>query len=432
MNMWIRPLQAVHDQQTLQLYAPNPFVRDWVGQHYLQAIEDALAERLAPAAMRVVLKIGSAPTAAPARPPLNGSEPAPSPSPSPPVAARRRSWGRGDKLNERYLFANFVEGKSNKLALAAAQQVASNPGLTYNPLLIYGDTGLGKTHLMHAVGNSLREERGDTVVYQHSDAWVNDWIGSIRRGKTTDFKHFYRGADVLLIDDIQFFVGKENSQEEFFHTFNTLLESEKQVILTCDRYPREILGLEERLKSRFGSGLTVAVEPPELETRAAILLHKAGELKVNLPQDVAFFIANRVRSNVRELEGALRLVAANANLTKQPITIDFARETLRDQLMAQDRRISIDNIQRTVAEYYRLSLSELLSSKRSRTIARPRQIAMSLAKELTGESLPEIGKHFGGRDHTTVLHACRKIAELRQEDPRVSDDYLILLRTLCN
>ena len=335
-------------------------------------------------------------------------------------------------MNERYLFANFVEGKSNKLALAAAQQVASNPGLTYNPLLIYGDTGLGKTHLMHAVGNSLREERGDTVVYQHSDAWVNDWIGSIRRGKTTDFKHFYRGADVLLIDDIQFFVGKENSQEEFFHTFNTLLESEKQVILTCDRYPREILGLEERLKSRFGSGLTVAVEPPELETRAAILLHKAGELKVNLPQDVAFFIANRVRSNVRELEGALRLVAANANLTKQPITIDFARETLRDQLMAQDRRISIDNIQRTVAEYYRLSLSELLSSKRSRTIARPRQIAMSLAKELTGESLPEIGKHFGGRDHTTVLHACRKIAELRQEDPRVRDDYLILLRTLCN
>nr|WP_062260767.1 chromosomal replication initiator protein DnaA [Endozoicomonas arenosclerae] len=334
-------------------------------------------------------------------------------------------------LNAHFTFDTFVEGKSNQLALAAARQVAENPGAAYNPLFLYGGVGLGKTHLMHAVGNSLvRQNRNARVVYLHSERFVADMVKALQLNAINDFKRYYRSVDALLIDDIQFFAGKERSQEEFFHTFNALLEGGQQMILTCDRYPKEINGVEERLKSRFGWGLTVAVEPPELETRVAILMKKAEQQKVDLPHEAAFFIAQRIRSNVRELEGALKRVIASAHFMGRKIDIDLIRESLKDLLALQDKQVSIDNIQRTVAEYYKIKVADILSKRRSRSVARPRQIAMALSKELTSHSLPEIGDAYGGRDHTTVLHACRKVKELVDEDGEIRDDYKNLLRSL--
>lgn len=334
-------------------------------------------------------------------------------------------------LNTSFTFANFVEGKSNQLGLAAATQVAENPGGAYNPLFIYGGVGLGKTHLMHAVGNALINRKPNAkVVYLHSERFVADMVKALQLNAINDFKRYYRSVDALLIDDIQFFAGKERSQEEFFHTFNALLEGGQQIILTCDRYPKEINGLEERLKSRFGWGLTVAIEPPELETRVAILMKKAQQAAMDLPHDAAFFIGQRIRSNVRELEGALKRVIANAHFTGRPISIDLVREALKDLLALQDRLVSIDNIQRVVAEYYKIKGSDLHSKRRSRSVARPRQVAMYMAKELTNHSLPEIGDSFGGRDHTTVLHACRKIRELLESDADIREDVKNLLRTL--
>ncbi len=334
-------------------------------------------------------------------------------------------------LNRTFTFENFVEGKSNQLARAAAWQVADNPKHGYNPLFLYGGVGLGKTHLMHAVGNQLLKKNPNAkIVYLHSERFVADMVKALQLNAINEFKRFYRSVDALLIDDIQFFAKKERSQEEFFHTFNALLEGGQQVILTSDRYPKEIEGLEERLKSRFGWGLTVAVEPPELETRVAILMKKAEQTKVELSHEAAFFIAQRIRSNVRELEGALKRVIAHSHFTNHPISIELIRESLKDLLALQDKLVSIDNIQRTVAEYYKLKLTEMLSKRRSRSIARPRQVAMALSKELTNHSLPEIGSAFGGRDHTTVLHACRKIAELKESDADIREDYKNLLRTL--
>ena len=338
--------------------------------------------------------------------------------------------------NENSLFSNFtfqafVEGKSNNVALAAAKQIAEMPDGAYNPLFIYGGVGLGKTHLMHAVGNKLKEkDPSKKIVYVHSERFVGDMVKSLQLGAINEFKNFYRTVDALLIDDIQFFAGKEQSQEELFHTFNALLEGGQQMILTCDRYPKEIIGLEERLKSRLGWGLPVVIEPPELETRVAILLSKSEEMGIDLPQDSAFYIAQKVRSNVRELEGSLKRVGANSKFTNRPIDVNLIKESLRDLLAIQARQVSIDNIQKTVSDYYNIKLSDLLSSKRNRSLARPRQLSMSLAKELTNHSLPEIGESFGGRDHTTVLHACRRIIALREEDNGIEEDYKKLVRAL--
>jgi chromosomal replication initiator protein len=350
------------------------------------------------------------------------------------AAARARKLAPvvlGSRINADFTFDSFVEGKSNQLAKAAAIQVAGNPGRAYNPLFIYGGVGLGKTHLMHAVANKLKERNGEArLAYVHSERFVGDMVRALQHNTINDFKAAYRSLDCLMIDDIQFFAGKDRSQEEFFHTFNALLESQQQVILTCDRYPKEVDGLEERLKSRFGWGLTVAIEPPELETCVAILMSKAAMTHVDLPEEVAFFIAKRIRSNVRELEGALRRVVATSNFTGRPITLEFAKEALRDLLALQEKLVTIENIQKTVAEYYKIRIADLLSKRRSRSIARPRQVAMALAKELTNHSLPEIGDAFGGRDHTTVLHACRRVKELRETERRIGEDYLNLLRTL--
>src|SRR3981189_2787719 len=337
----------------------------------------------------------------------------------------------GGPINSSFTFDSFVEGKSNQLAKAAAIQVAGNPGRAYNPLFIYGGVGLGKTHLMHAVANKIKEINGEArLAYVHSERFVGDMVRALQHNTINDFKAAYRSLDCLMIDDIQFFAGKDRSQEEFFHTFNALLESQQQVILTCDRYPKEVDGLEERLKSRFGWGLTVAIEPPELETCVAILISKAQHAGVILPEEVAFFIGKRIRSNVRELEGALRRVIANSRFTGHPITVEFTKEALKDLLSLQARLVTVDNIQKTVADYYKVRMADLLSKRRSRSVARPRQVAMALAKELTSHSLPEIGDAFGGRDHTTVMHACKRIKELRTSEQRMSEDYSNLLRTL--
>jgi chromosomal replication initiator protein len=418
-NTWIRPLQAVEDGRILKLLAPNRFVVDWLQQNYIERILE-LVDGAGDGTSEVVVEVGSRHTpVAPAviRAPYPSAGPAPTP-----VASR---------LNPEFSFTGFVEGKSNQLARAAAFQVAQNPGKSYNPLFIYGGVGLGKTHLMQAIGNAmLARDSGARVSYVHSERFVGDMVRGLQHNTISDFKRSYRSLDALLIDDIQFFAGKERSQEEFFHTFNALLEGQRQIVLTCDRYPKEVNGLEERLKSRFGWGLTVAIEPPELETSVAILMSKAANEGVELPGEVAFFIAKRIRSNVRELEGALRRVIANSTFTGRPISLDFAKEALRDLLALQDRLVSIENIQKTVAEYFKIRVADLLSKRRSRSIARPRQFAMALAKELTNHSLPEIGDAFGGRDHTTVLHGCRRIALLRETEKRIDEDYLNLLRTL--
>ena len=414
-NTWIRPLQAVEDGGELRLLAPNRFVVDWLQQNYLSRIEELIASAGSTAAVTIEVGSRSATVEAP-------SAPSPRPSAAPRMASR---------LNPSFTFAHFVEGKSNQLARAAASQVAANPGGSYNPLFIYGGVGLGKTHLMQSVGNAmLATNPGARVCYVHSERFVGDMVKGLQHNRISEFKRLYRSLDALLIDDIQFFAGKERSQEEFFHTFNALLEGQRQIVLTCDRYPKEVSGLEERLKSRFGWGLTVAIEPPELETSVAILMSKAEAERVELPEEVAFFIAKRIRSNVRELEGALRRVVANSRFTGRPISLDFAKEALRDLLAMQDRLVSIENIQKTVADYFKIRVADLLSKRRSRSVARPRQIAMALAKELTNHSLPEIGDAFGGRDHTTVLHGCRRVQSLKETDKRVEEDYLNLLRTL--
>jgi len=420
-NTWIRPLQAVEDGEVLRLLAPNRFVVDWLQEHYIERILQIVDD--SGAAAEVVVEVGSRQAAATAVP---GSPPAPAPKPRMAGPAALES-----RLSPSFTFETFVEGKSNQLARAAASQVGENPGKSYNPLFIYGGVGLGKTHLMHAVGNAMLERNpAANVAYVHSERFVGDMVRGLQHNTISEFKRSYRSLDALLIDDIQFFAGKERSQEEFFHTFNALLEGQRQIILTCDRYPKEVNGLEERLKSRFGWGLTVAIEPPELETSVAILMSKASAEGVELPDEVAFFIAKRIRSNVRELEGALRRVIANSRFTERPINLDFAKEALRDLLALQARLVSIENIQKTVADYFKIRVADLLSKRRSRSIARPRQVAMALAKELTNHSLPEIGDAFGGRDHTTVLHGCRRIESLRETDKRIDDDYLNLLRTL--
>jgi chromosomal replication initiator protein len=351
---------------------------------------------------------------------------------APPRAARRaEGLVVGARLNADFTFPSFVEGKSNQLARAAANQVAENPGRAYNPLFIYGGVGLGKTHLMHAIAHLIKERDSEArIAYIHSERFVGDMVRALQHNSMSEFKTAYRSLDALLIDDIQFFAGKERSQEEFFHTFNELLEGQHQVILTCDRYPKEVEGLEERLKSRFGWGLTVAIEPPELETCVAILRTKAQAVGVDLPEEVAFFIGKRIRSNVRELEGALRRVIANSRFTGRAITLEFTKEALKDLLSLQAKLVTIENIQKTVADYYKVRLADLLSKRRSRSVARPRQVAMALSKELTSHSLPEIGDAFGGRDHTTVLHAVRRIEQLKGEDPQIARDVDVLLRKL--
>ena len=422
LNTWIRPLQANVENGTLKLLAPNRFVLDWVKQNLYQRIIQMVLQLQDIEAQQVILEIGSHYS--------SSSFSSPAPSLAVPISEPDLPPVKNN-LNPSFTFENFVEGKSNQLARAASMQVAENPGRAYNPLFVYGGVGLGKTHMMHAIGNGMLAFKPNArIVYLHSERFVGDMVKALQHNTINEFKRIYRSVDALLIDDIQFFAGKERSQEEFFHTFNALLEGQQQVILTCDRFPKEIDGLEERLKSRFGWGLTVTIEPPELETRVAILQRKAEEAGVNMPSEVAFFIAKRIRSNVRELEGAMRRVIANSHFTGQPITLDFARDALRDLLALHDKLITIDNIQKTVADYYKIRVADLLSARRSRSVTRPRQISMALAKELTNHSLPEIGDAFGGRDHTTALHACRKVTELRESDLKVSEDYNNLQRIL--
>lgn len=416
-NTWIRPLQAVEDAGRLRLLAPNRFVVDWVENHCLERIQQCCIAAQLDDPVDIALEVGTRADAVVA---ADGE-----PSVRPARSTLESS------LNRAFTFESFVEGKSNQFARAAATQVAMNPGSAYNPLFIYGGVGLGKTHLMHAVGNLIQDRDPNAkVAYLHSERFVADMVRGLQHNAIADFKRSYRSLDALLIDDIQFFAKKERSQEEFFHTFNALLEGQRQIVLTCDRYPKEVDGLEERLKSRFGWGLTVAIEPPELETSVAILKSKAATMHEELPDDVAFLIAQRIRSNVRELEGALRRVIATAHFTGQAISLEFAKEALRDMLALQEKLVTVENIQKVVAEYFKIRVADLLSKRRSRSIARPRQIAMALAKELTRHSLPEIGDAFGGRDHTTVLHACRRVKALRDSETRVNEDYNNLFRTL--
>lgn len=448
-STWIRPLRIEYGATgTFILSAPNRFVRDWVKSKYLSRIVQLLHKHSGGEIRNVELAVTENQVSALAEPAMVSSQINYPPSLSPlaaltvqraslptePTETPAREAGtpvHNSNVIGTYTFDTFVEGKSNQLARAAAIQVAANPGGAYNPFVLYGSSGLGKTHLMHAVGNALLAGNpGLKVLYLQSERFVADMVKALKLKAMDDFKRYYRNVDVLLIDDIQFFQNKEGSQEEFFHTFEALLGEGRQIILTCDRYPREIKGIEERLRSRFGSGLTIAVEPPELETRVAILLKKAEQRGVNLNKDVAFFIANRIRSNVRELEGALHRVILLAQFRSRDIDVALVREALKDLISLQDRLVSIENIQKTVAEYYKIKISDLLSKRRTRSLARPRQVAMSLAKQLTSLSLPEIGEAFGGRDHTTVLHACKKIAELNESSNDIKEDLKNLLRIL--
>ena len=427
-STWLRPLQADISDTTMVLYAPNRFVRDWVQDKYLSQIEEIVRFLTENPQFVVRVREGTRPVREAIQVEENAS-----------VAVTEANAEQAQtthkfktNLNPKYEFHNFVQGKSNQLARVVAQKVAEKIGDEgYNPLFLYGGTGLGKTHLLHAIGNGiLKNKLNARVVYIHSERFVQELVKALKTETIEKFKKFYRSLDALLIDDIQFFAGKEGSQEEFFHTFNSLFEGGRQIILTSDRYPKEIDKIEERLKSRFNWGLSVAIEPPELETRVAILLKKAEESNIVLPEEVAFFIGQKLRTNVGELEGALNRVSANANFTGQPITIDFVRETLKDMLAVHDRSVTLDNIQRVVAERYRIKVADLKSKSKARSVVRPRQMAMALSKELTNHSLPEIGRAFGDRDHTTVLHACRKIAELRDSDNNISEDYSNLIRTL--
>ncbi len=386
-NTWIRPLKAKIDKNTLELVAPNDFILDYIEKNYSKEIKK-IVKTQSKSNINLVFKTLTKETF---------------------IDKYKNNQNSEIKLVDGYTFDSFVEGKSNHLALAAAKQVAANPKGDYNPLFIYGGVGLGKTHLMHAVGNEiLKNEPKKRIVYVHSEKFVSDMVKALQLGAMNEFKSFYRNADALLIDDIQFFAGKEQSQEEFFHTFNALLDRNNQMILTCDKYPKEIDGLEERLKSRLGWGLPVVIDPPELETRAAVLLSKANSMGISLPNDCAIYIAQRIRSNIRELEGALKRVVANARFTNQEVDLALVKDALKDLFVISAKMISVENIQKTVAEYYNIKLSDLLSKRRSRSITRPRQMAMALTKELTNHSLPEIGEAYNGRDHTTVLHACKK------------------------
>jgi len=431
LNTWIRPLQAHENGDQITIMAPNQFVLNMVESKFYPRIKEIAGIISGDNTVAIELGIGSHFTA------VHHTELTPKPAaavdPLKPKSATADAYSstRRSSLNPKFNFDTFVEGKSNQLGRAAAMQIGQNPGAAYNPFFICGASGLGKTHLMHSVGNSILSHNPNAkVMYLNSERYVAEMVSALQRNTINEFKRFYRGLDALLIDDIQFFAGKDRTQEEFFHTFNALFEGGRQVILTCDRYPKEVEGLEDRLKSRFQWGLTVALEPPELETRVAILHNKAEQYGIDLPSDVSFFIAKRIRSNVRELEGALRRVVANAEFTGESITLEFAREALRDLIAVQAKMVTIENIQKTVAEYYKIRLSDLSAKTRSRSIARPRQIAMSLAKELTSKSLPEIGLAFGGRDHTTVLHAVRKVTELKEQDTSVYEDYANLLRSL--
>lgn len=433
-NIWIRPLRAEIRHQAsdtyLVLLAPNKFVVDWIRQNHLSRIVELIDELTSPNTIIVQLEVSSVEMPSKISLPEKTSS-SQNPTENTAVTSHSKSSDFRSNVNSSFTFDNFVQGSSNQLAWAAARQVAMDPGRENNPLLIYGGVGLGKTHLLHAVGNAIVEKKPNAkIFYLHSERFVADMVRAIQNHSMEAFKRLYRSVDALLIDDIQFFAGKDRSQEEFFHTFNALLEGQQQIIMTCDRYPKEIKGIEERLKSRFGWGLTVAVEPPELETRVAILMQKAEQANIDLPYEVAFFIAKRIRSNVRELEGALKRVIANAHFTGKSITLDFVKEALKDLLSLQDKLVTIDNIQKTVAEYYKVKMSDMLSKRRTRSVARPRQMAMSMAKELTNHSLPEIAEAFGGRDHTTVLHACRKIKELVETSTDIAEDYKNLLRIL--
>ncbi|RYY77282.1 MAG: chromosomal replication initiator protein DnaA [Gammaproteobacteria bacterium] len=456
-NTWIKPLQIddVANPNELRLLAPNRFISNWVEEKFLGRIKELVAHFQEGVNLSVVVAVGAKPQSAfeISRPSIKEATSSEKPkaivevgqaaseklrktADEPQRSSSQEADVEGGLKHSNYLnaastFATFVEGKSNQLGLAAARQVAENPGGAYNPLFIYGGVGLGKTHLMQAVGNALVAKNPNAkVVYLHSERFVADMVKALQLNAINDFKRYYRSMDALLIDDIQFFAGKERSQEEFFHTFNSLLEGGRQIILTCDRFPKEINGLEERLKSRFGWGLTVAVEPPELETRVAILMKKAEQVNIDLPHDAAFFIAQRIRANVRDLEGALKRVIASANFTGRAIDVELVREALKDLLALQDKQVGIDNIQKVVCEYYKIKMNDMVSKRRSRSVARPRQVAMALAKELTNHSLPEIGEAFGGRDHTTVLHACRKIKELQEETADIREDMKNLLRSL--
>ena len=408
-NTWIRPLKGNLNKNTLEIVAPNDFILNYVETNLSDEIMEMIKSQ-SKKDISLVFKTLTKETFV--------------------DKYSNNKKSEDTKLVPSYVFDTFVEGKSNHVALAASKQVALNPKGDYNPLFIYGGVGLGKTHLMHAVGNEiLKNEPNKRIVYVHSEKFVSDMVKALQLGAMNEFKSFYRNADALLIDDIQFFAGKEQSQEEFFHTFNALLDRNNQMILTCDKYPKEIDGLEERLKSRLGWGLPVIIDPPELETRAAVLLQKASSMGVSLPNDCAIYIAQRIRSNIRELEGALKRVVANAKFTNQQIDLALVKDALKDLFVISAKMVSIENIQKTVAEYYNIKLSDLLSKRRSRSITRPRQLAMALTKELTRHSLPEIGEAFNGRDHTTVLHACKKIAELRKESPSHEEDYSCLLYT---
>ncbi|MBT8047667.1 MAG: chromosomal replication initiator protein DnaA [Xanthomonadales bacterium] len=413
-NTWIRPLLVKSAKGRTVLAAPNEYVRDYIALNHLERIRD-IFEHLGSSRDSVTVEVNRHNRAARA----------------PAVKSAQKPTRIPTRLDRRYLFKNFVQGKSNELAYAAAQQVAKKPGTAYNPLVIYGSTGLGKTHLLHAAGNLIHKRNPESnVIYVGSEQFVSEMINALRGDRIETFKQHYRSADALLIDDVQFFAGKDRTQEEFFHTFNALLDSQQQIILTCDRYPKEVDGIEARLRSRFGWGLTVSIEPPDFETRVAILMNKAQERDVLLEEPVAYLIARRVRSHVRDLEGALNTLFANARFTGRDITESFAQEVLRELFHVHDRLITTENIQKAVAEYYKLRVSDLLSRRRPRTIARPRQMAMALCKELTEHSLPEIGEAFGGRDHTTVLHACRKIEALCETDGRLREDRAKLVRQL--
>lgn len=434
---WIRPLEAVEEQQTLRLIAPSGFILDWVNKKLLAQIQQAVYLVAPVDTPEISLEVGdyaldsfTSETPDDTMMPQALKKPEDTTAKPEPKKVKKTNNIKHN-LNTNFTFETFVEGKANQLAAAAARQVAENPGGSYNPFFIYGGVGLGKTHLMHAIGNELmRRDPNARVVYLHSERFVADMVNALRHNKIDEFKRFYRSLDALLIDDIQFFANKEQSQEEFFHTFNTLLEGNKQVILTSDRFPKEVDGLEDRLKSRFGWGLTIAVEPPEFEMRVAILMKKASEFGFLLPDEVAFFIAKRLRGNVRDLEGALKRVGAFAQFTQQMITVDLAKNALKDLLALQQKMITLDNIQKTVADYYKIRVADLHSKRRTRNVARPRQMAMAISKELTNHSLPEIGDAFGGRDHTTVLHAVRKMVELRETDHRIDEDFNSLMRII--
>ena len=416
-EIYIRPLQSNIDDGRITLLAPNIYVEEQIRKTYWQLIENVFQKhsKETSESVEIELVVGDRFVREPAR-----SE-----------RVSRNAGINVSNLNSEFKFESYVVGRSNELAIAGAKQVAENAGISYNPLLIYGGVGLGKTHLMQAVGNEILARNPNAkVLYLHSQKFVQDMIKALQQGKMQEFMHFYRSVDALLIDDVQFFARKLKSQEEFFHVFNALLEEGHQMVMSSDKYPREIEGLEERLKSRFVWGLTVEIEPPELETRVAILLKKAEAEKIQLETPVAFFIAERIRSNVRELEGALRRVVANARFTGSKITIEQVKRALRDLFAIQDRQISIDNIQKTVALYFNIKISDMVSKRRNRAVARPRQMAMALAKELTNHSLPEIGDAFGGRDHTTVLHACRKINELKEATAETAEDHKNLVRLL--